>query len=142
MWINAQDLQRQRSAIAAILRQAGIIPTQQRLDIALVMLTKPQHLSADQVLELVNRARKSVSKATVYNTLSLFSRTGVVREVRLDPNRVFYDSNTADHYHLYNEDTGILTDVATGCVRREALPPLPEGTALTGIDVIIRIRNV
>ncbi len=142
MWINAQDIQRQHSASDAILRQAGIIPTQQRRDIALVMLTRPQHLSADQVFELVNRTGKSVSKATVYNTLSLFSRKGVVREVRLDPNRIFYDSNTADHYHLYNEDTGILTDVSTGCVRREALPPLPEGTALAGIDVIIRIRNV
>jgi len=142
MWINAQDSQRQHSAIDAILRQAGIIPTQQRMDIALVMLTRPQHLSADQVFELVNRAGKSVSKATVYNTLSLFSRTGVVREVRLDPNRVFYDSNTADHYHLYNEDTGVLTDVSTECVRREDLPPLPEGTTLAGIDVIIRIRNV
>ncbi len=123
------------------LEQAGILPTRQRLDIARVMLGRLQHLSADQLLARVNANGGNVSKATVYNTLSLFARKGVVREVVVDPNRTFYDSNTDPHYHLYDEDRGALTDVYADCLRTDALPALPEGTELAGVDVIIRVRG-
>ena len=130
-----------RPEIRAILEQADILPTQQRLDIASVILSRPQHLSADQLLALVNRNGHTVSKATVYNTLGLFARKGVVREVLVDPNRVFFDSNTDEHFHLYDEDTGSLTDLYADCLRPDALPTPPEGTTLVGVDVIIRIRR-
>lgn len=124
------------------LEAAGIIPTKQRLDIACVMLSRPQHLSADQLLALLTTKGANVSKATVYNTLSLFAKTGVVREVVIDPIRTFYDSNTQPHFHFYNEDNGILTDVYSDCLLTEALPEAPTGTQRVGIDVVIRVRNI
>ena len=123
------------------LEAAGIIPTKQRLDIACAILSQPQHLSADQLLLLVNAKGANVSKATVYNTLRLFAQKGVVREVVVDPTRTFYDSNTDRHCHFYNEDTGSLTDVYSDCFLSDALPVAPDGTELVGIDVIIRVRN-
>ena len=117
------------------------MPTQQRLEIATIMLSRPQHLSADQLLALLSGKGSNVSKATVYNTLGLFARKGVIREVLVDPNRVFFDSNTDNHYHVYNEDTGTLTDVYADCLLPGELPSLPEGTTLVDIDVIIRVRN-
>ena len=63
----------------------GIVPTLQRLQIARVLLSRPQHLSAEQILGMVNRERGHVSKATVYNTLNLFARKGLIREVIVDP---------------------------------------------------------
>jgi Fur family iron response transcriptional regulator len=132
---------RTKSEIQALLVRAGITPTAQRLEIAWVILDRPQHLSAEQILNLVNRAGSTVSKATVYNTLGLFARKGIIREVLVDPNRVFFDSNTDEHYHLYNEDTGILTDLYANCLQPDALPTLPENSTLVGIDVIIRVRN-
>lgn len=124
-----------------LLTEAGIIPTQQRLEIARVILSHQQHLSADQVLALVNQNGHKVSKATVYNTLGLFARKGIVREVLVDPNRIFFDSNTAPHHHLYNEDTGALQDVNAHQLRTEGLPMLPEDTEIVGIDIVIRVRN-
>ncbi|MDX1606992.1 MAG: transcriptional repressor [Candidatus Competibacterales bacterium] len=124
-----------------LLEQAGILPTRQRLDIARVMLGRPQHLSADQLMTLVNANGSSVSKATIYNTLSLFARKGVVREVVVDASRTFYDSNVAPHHHLYHEDHGTLTDIHAGCVEPSALPELPEGTELSGVDVVVRVRS-
>lgn len=123
-----------------LLARADIIPTRQRLDIARVILSRPQHLSADQLLARVNATGGKVSKATVYNTLSLFARKGVVREVVVDASRTFYDSNTEAHHHLYHEDSGTLTDVYADCLQRDALPALPVGTELAGVDVIIRVR--
>ena len=75
------------------LQAHGIYPTQQRIEVAEIMLSRDQHLSADQVMQMVNRGPVSVSKATIYNTLGLFANKGLLREVIVDPSRVFYDSN-------------------------------------------------
>lgn len=124
-----------------LLRDRGINPTQQRLEIAQILLPKPQHLSADQILVQVNRERTVASKATVYNTLSLFAEKGLINEVIVDPTKVFYDSNTHAHYHFYNIDTNSLMDVECEQIPVDNLPALPEGTVAAGVDIIIRVRN-
>jgi Fur family iron response transcriptional regulator len=127
--------------VAQLLRKQGINPTQQRVEIAQIMLARPQHLSADQLLDIVNRERATVSKATVYNTLRLFVQHGLIHEVIVDPSKVFYDSNTGAHHHIYNVDTGMLMDIDADRINLSAMPPLPEGTVAEGVDVIIRVRN-
>jgi Fur family transcriptional regulator, iron response regulator len=130
-----------RIALAERLQAAGIGPTAQRLSIAEVLLGRPRHLSADQVLAEVNREAARVSKATVYNTLRLFTEHGLVREIVVDPNRIFYDSSTEPHHHFYNADTGELTDIPAAGVRISGLPPLPEGTETEQVEVIVRLRR-
>jgi Fur family iron response transcriptional regulator len=127
--------------VQALLAEHAIRPTSQRVEIAAVLFSEPQHLSADLVMSKVNRTRAIVSKATVYNTLNLFAKKGLIREVIIDSGKVFYDSNTDVHHHIYNEDTGMLLDVAADEMVIENLPELPADTRATGIDVIIRVRN-
>lgn len=123
------------------LRAAGITPTQQRVQIAEILFARPQHLSADQVLAIVNSHGPAASKATIYNTLGLFASKGLVREVIVDPTKVFYDSNTGAHHHFYNVDTGFLTDIEADEVSVTNLPELPANTRAEGIDIIFRIRE-
>ena len=127
--------------IASQLRKVGITPTQQRVQIAEILFARPQHMSADQVLALVNRDGPTASKATIYNTLGLFARKGLVREVIVDPSKVFYDSNTTVHHHFFNVDTGELTDIPADELVLSRMPELPPGTESAGIDVIFRIRS-
>ena len=127
--------------VARLLRDHGILPTQQRLMIARVLFDRRHHFSADQVMTSVNEGRDRVSKATVYNTLGLFARNGLVREVIVDPARVFYDPNTSNHHHFYNVDTGELIDIDSDSLQINDLPELPAGTAAEGVDVIIRLRS-
>ena len=127
--------------IEELLREHGILPTQQRLLIASVLLERQQHLSADQVMQLVNGEHHLVSKATVYNTLGLFANHGLIREVIVDPARVFYDSNTGSHHHFYNIDTGELTDIDSDSMEITTLPDMPAGTVAAGVDIIIRVRR-
>ncbi|MGD2138114.1 MAG: Fur family transcriptional regulator [Gammaproteobacteria bacterium] len=127
--------------IAGTLKAHGVMPTQQRLMIARVLFERHQHLSADQVLSRVNDDRDRVSKATVYNTLGLFARRGLVREVIVDPTRVFYDTNTGDHHHFYNVDTGELQDIEAASLQCSKLPELPQGTVAAGVNIIVRVRN-
>jgi DNA-binding transcriptional ArsR family regulator len=73
--------------ILSLFDKHGVLPTPQRLEVAEVLLARPQHLSADQILERLKDGGSRVSKATVYNTLNLFSDRGLVREVMVDPVR-------------------------------------------------------
>ena len=129
-----------RAEVIELMRTKGLNPTQQRVEIAQVLFAEPQHLSADQVLSMVNRQRSVVSKATVYNTLGLFARNGLVREVIVDPTKVFYDPTTKPHHHFFNVDSGELMDVESDSLVVGELPELPYGTEVDGIDVVIRIR--
>ena len=129
-----------RDAIAQLLCDHHIIPTQQRVDIASVLLIRQQHLTADRLLDEVNTAHNgAVSKATVYNTLSLFVEKGLIREVIVEAGRVFYDSNTAPHHHVYNLDSGEITDFPADDVRILGLPDLPEGAEVA--DIVVRVRE-
>jgi Fur family transcriptional regulator, iron response regulator len=121
--------------------ECDINPTYQRNEIARVMLSKPQHLSAVQVLTLVNANDGHVSKATVYNTLNLFVEKGLIREVAIDPTKIFYDSNTSHHHHYYNEDTGELYDFETDDMSLNPKSSLPENTVQSGLDVVVRVKN-
>lgn len=127
--------------IVELMRQQNVTPTQQRVEIAQILFERPQHLSADQVLARVNLNASVVSKATVYNTLKLFATCGLIREVIVDPTKVFYDSRTSPHHHFYNVDTGVLTDIDSHDVYIGEIPPLPMGTVAEGVDVVIRVRN-
>ena len=124
------------------LRAADINPTAQRIAVAEVLFEAPAHFSAEQVLDRLQReSHVSVSKATVYNTLGLFARQGLVREVVVDPNRTVFDSNTAPHHHIYNVDDGSLIDVPLDAASLARLPVRPAGTEVVGVDVVVRVRN-
>lgn len=130
----------QRGEIADMLREHGIAPTHQRIEIAGVLFARHEHLSADQLLAIVNARYSEVSKATVYNTLRLFLEKKLVREVIVDPTRVFYDPNTAPHHHFYNLANGELTDICDDNLSLAGMPDLPDGMVADSIDVIVRIR--
>jgi len=123
------------------LREHDILPTRQRQSIAAVLLARPQHLSADQVLDAVRQEGVSVSKATIYNTLGLFARKGLVREVFVDASKVFYDSTTRPHHHIYNIDTATLIDLDSDCLDVDKLPVLPPNTIIDGVEVVVRVRG-
>ena len=130
-----------RENLVRLLRDHDIIPTHQRIEIAHALFSRCEHLSADRILAIVNDRACETSKATVYNTLNLFLERKLVREVIVDPTRVFYDPNTAPHHHFYNVDTGELTDIDEADVRISELPRLPRGMSVEGVDVIVRIRS-
>ena len=129
-----------REDVAQLLRKHDIAPTHQRIEIARVLFERREHLSADQVLSLVNARYAEVSKATVYNTLKLFLGKKLIRELVVDPSKIVYDPNTEPHHHFYDVVTGELTDVPVQDIRVVGLPPLPAGTVADGVDIIIRTR--
>jgi Fur family iron response transcriptional regulator len=127
--------------VEARLLAAGVNPTPQRVEIGSLLFPEPIHLSADQILARLRDAGSTVSKATVYNTLNLFTDQGLLRAISVDPDRLVYDSNTAPHHHFYNEDTGELLDIAPDSVLLPGIPAPPQGTRAESIEVLIRLRS-
>ena len=130
----------QDDEVAEFLVQHDVFPTQQRRKIARVLFERPQHLTAEQVLAKVNSKGYMASKATIYNTLGLFARKGLIREFIVDSSKSFYDSSTHLHHHFYHVDTGVLQDIDSDDVALQTFPTPPEGTELEGVDIIVRVR--
>ncbi len=132
----------ERNAVTALLRQRSITPTRQRQEIAHFLFQKQQHLSAEHILDNVNALGSTVSRATVYNTMALFARKGLIREVLVDRERIFYDTNTRPHHHIYNMDTGELSDVdAAANIDETSSLGLPEGFHVVETEVVIKVSQ-
>lgn len=113
--------------------------TKQRLDVGEVILSMPQHSSAEQIIAGIKAMGSRVSKATVYNTLNLFCERGLLRTVNVDPSRQFYDPTVRPHHHFYNMDTGELVDIDTEKVTLQFNGEFPPGMEQRSVDVVIRI---
>jgi Fur family iron response transcriptional regulator len=77
----------------------------------------------------------------VYNTLNLFAKHGLIRQLNVDGLRAWFDSNVEAHYHFHDQDTGQLSDLALPEVEFARLPPPPPGMEFAGIDLVIRLRR-
>lgn len=132
----------QRAQIMVEFDNCGILPTPQRIEIAEILLKEPQHLSAEQVIERLQAKGSRVSKATVYNTLNLFTERGLVNECVVDPERRFYDSNTDAHHHFYNLDTGELIDIPHDEIEFAELPDLGGDGRIERVEVLIKVRGM
>lgn len=124
------------------LRAAGLRPTRQRVALARVLFEGGhRHVTAESLHAEVKATPMPVSLATVYNTLNQFRDAGLLREVVVAPGRSYFDTNTGHHHHFFVETDGELHDFPSDEVTIAGLPAPPEGTKLSRVDVIVRVRR-
>ncbi len=123
------------------LRRAGLRPTRQRLVLCDLLFAKgDRHVTAEQLHEEAVAAGSALSLATVYNTLHQLRGAGLIRQIAVDGGRGFFDTNTHDHAHYYDERTGALGDMPIAQTDLKALVVPPSGMEVDRIDVIVRLR--
>ena len=124
------------------LKEVGLRPTRQRLALAkLLFADGDRHVTAEALHGEVLEANIRVSLATVYNTLHQFTKSGLLREVIVDSGRAYFDTNTSNHHHFFHEDSGHLSDFGPSEISLSGLPELPEGCALSSVDVVVRVHK-
>jgi Fur family transcriptional regulator, iron response regulator len=129
--------------IAEKLRGVGLRPTRQRMALAKILFGNgDRHVSAEALHREACTAKVNVSVATVYNTLNQFKAAGLLREVAIEGDRSFFDTNTSNHFHFFHESEGRLFDIGNDNLEITGLPVAPEGTVIDRIDVIVRLRKV
>jgi Fur family iron response transcriptional regulator len=97
--------------ITEILRSRGIQASAHRVAIAQYVLNTAEHPCADQVLARVRSVFPQISRATVYNTLHLLVKKGLLQELFLSEGKVVFDPKTDKHHHFIDEETGTIIDV-------------------------------
>jgi Fe2+ or Zn2+ uptake regulation protein len=129
-----------RRDVVGLLREHGILPSAQRVAVAHYLLFTDEHPSADRVWARVRRRFPMISRATVYNTLSLFAEKGLVRELHLSRDSVVFDANTDAHHHFIDEETGRIHDVPWRNVTMRELPKV-DGFEIHDYQVVMRGRK-
>ena len=131
-----------RDELAARLKHHGLRTTLPRLMLAdLLFAHGNRHVTAEKLHTEARAAGLKVSQATIYNTLNQFSEAGLLREVQVDQARSYFDTNLDAHHHFYVEEEGLLIDIPQQAIALERLPESPQGFAITGVDVVIRLSK-
>jgi Fur family transcriptional regulator, iron response regulator len=131
------------SEIPEQLRLAGLRPTRQRLALARILFNgMDRHICAETLFDEAVKAKLSVSLATVYNTLKQFRQAGLLREVAIEGDRNYYDTNTSNHFHFFDEEMRELHDLDADQLKLVGLPTPPAGREIDRIDVIVRLKPV
>jgi Fur family iron response transcriptional regulator len=125
---------------AELLCQHDIQPSAQRVAIARYVLSTDSHPTADRVWEEVRETFPLVSRATVYNTLNLFVRKGLLRHFVVSGVGRVFDPEMGRHHHVMDEDTGDILDIPWDALRVEGLDSL-EGFEVTQYTVVARGRR-
>jgi Fe2+ or Zn2+ uptake regulation protein len=126
--------------VVTVLRDHGIQPSAQRVAVARYVLRTDEHPSADQVWARVRRHLPILSRATVYNTLNLFVRKGLLQELVLAEGKVIFDPKVERHHHFVDQATGSIHDVPWEAVRVSNVEGLP-GLDVREYQVVMRGRR-
>lgn len=130
------------TSIIERLRDVGLRPTRQRKELGRLLFDGPdRHVTAETLHGEAERAGVKVSLATVYNTLHQFTEAGLLREIVVNGDRAYFDTNISDHHHFFHTDTGALEDIDGRDVQIGNLPAAPEGATVERVDVIVRVSG-
>ena len=126
------------------LRSSGLRPTKQRLTICKILFDRKDtfHFTIDKLKKKIEKNTKSkISLATVYNTVHAFKNNGYLKEISIQGNKTFFDTNSKSHHHFYDQDTGDLIDIKNEDIILSKLPSTPKGKKIKEVEVTVSIAN-
>jgi len=125
------------------LRASGLRPTRQRLELCKVLFERKEtfHFTIENLKKIVEKGKEKISLATLYNTIHAFRKKGYLKEISLKGNKIFFDTNTKNHHHFYDEDSSELIDIKNENISLINLPKTPNGKKIKEVEVVIRIEN-
>ena len=126
------------------LRSSGLRPTRQRLIICKTLFDRKEtfHFTIEKlktILESSNSAR--ISLATIYNTVHAFKNHGYLKEISLQGNKSFFDTNATSHHHFYDTATNNLSDIKSEEISLKKIPNAPKGKKIKEIELKIIVAN-
>ena len=126
------------------LKSCGLRPTKQRIMISKLLFGQKEtfHFTIDNLSNLIKKKLKQkISLATVYNTVKAFKKKGYLKEIPLEGNKAYFDTNTSSHHHFYDEDTEKLIDINNKKISVSNIQGSPTGKAVKSVEVIVRIAS-
>ena len=126
------------------LRSVGLRPTRQRLDICEVLFDRKEtfHFTIDDLGKILKTKLKTkMSIATIYNTINSLKNKGYIKEISLNSEKTYFDTNVTNHHHFYNETTNELIDFHDSDVEQLKLRKNLPGKKIKSIEVLVKVAN-
>tara|TARA_B100000401_G_C52217194_1_gene444253 strand:- start:51 stop:479 length:429 start_codon:yes stop_codon:yes gene_type:complete len=126
------------------LRSSGLRPTKQRIKISEVLFDREKtfHFTINELARIISeKLNEKISLATVYNTVHAFKKKGYLKEISINSDKSYFDTNTSDHHHFFDEDTNELIDCDQDNVESINIKENFTGKKINSIEVLIRVAS-
>ena len=126
------------------LRNSGLRPTKQRLQICEVLFDtqKTFHFTINELDQKIkNKTNNKISLATIYNTVHAFEKKGYLKQIPINSNQTYFDTNITNHHHFYDSETCELIDIDANDVVIQKIPKAPNGKKIKNVEVFINLKN-
>ena len=126
------------------LRSSGLRPTRQRLKICEVLFDRDKtfHFTInDLVKNISEQLNEKISLATVYNTIHAFKNKGYLKEISINSDKSYFDTNTSVHHHFFDEDTNRLIDCDENDLDEIKIKKNITGKKISSVEVLIKVAS-
>ena len=126
------------------LRSSGLRPTKQRLQICKLLFNRKNtfHFTIGDISKILKKElKKSISLATIYNTIHSFKKKGYLKEISINRDKSYFDTNTSNHHHFLDVSTNELIDLKKEDVDKIKIKKNLPGKKIKSIEVLVKIEN-
>ena len=126
------------------LRETGLRPTKQRVKICEVLFNRDKtfHFTInDLVKKISEELNEKISLATVYNTVHALQKRGYLKEISINSDKSYFDTNTTVHHHFYDEDTHQLIDCDVNEIETVNVKNNITGKKINSVEVLVRVAS-
>ncbi len=126
------------------LRNSGLRPTKQRLQICEVLFDteKTFHFTINELDQKIkDKIHNKISLATIYNTVHAFEKKGYLKQIPINSNQTYFDTNITDHHHFYNLRNGKLIDLENSDVGPINIKKKINGKKIKSIEVLVKLED-
>ena len=126
------------------LREVGLRPTKQRVNMCEVLFNREKtfHFTINDLVEIISeKMNEKISLATVYNTVNAFKKKGYLKEISIDSNKSYFDTNTSVHHHFFDEDTHELIDCDENDIDPVNIKKNITGKKINSVEVLIKVAS-
>ena len=126
------------------LRSSGLRPTKQRVKICEVLFNNEEtfHFTINDLVKKISiELKEKISLATVYNTVHAFKNKGYLKEISVNSDKSYFDTNISNHHHFYDEDTNELIDCYDEKIETPKVKENPTGKKIQSIEILIKVAT-
>ena len=126
------------------LRSSGLRPTKQRIKICKLLFDRKKtfHFTINDLSKILNKEiGQKVSLATIYNTIHSFKNKGYLKEISVNKDKSYFDTNTSNHHHFLDMNTNELIDLKSEDVHNIKIKKRIPGKKINSIEVLVKIEN-
>ena len=126
------------------LRNSGLRPTKQRLRICEVLFNneKTFHFTINGLSKIISeKINQKISLATVYNTVHAFKKKGYLKEISMNSDKTYFDTNISHHHHFFDSATKELTDLSDEQVEKIKINKALPGKKISSVEILVKVEN-